>query len=210
MFFIRDTLLLPFCNLNSDIFETTGDYGYIFEVDLEYPSHLHDKHSGLPMAPEHNKEFQKLIPHFNDRINYKVHIITLRMYLKHGLILKKIHRVLKFAQSAWLKPYIEANTLIRKQSNIQSEKDNAKLMNNAVYGKTMENKIGRQSSVIKSGKQISEIFKLITDHTTFKSFNIINEDMVQIDRHADSVIFDSPIYVGFCILDLSKACNIFK
>lgn len=118
-------------NLNNP-FDTDESIGYIFEVDLYYPPELINLHIGLPLAPEHMNG--KLIPHLNDRINYKIHYMTLRVYIKLGLKVTKIHRIVQFEQKKWLEPYIQRNTDIRKEAKTPSEKDNAKLMNNAVYG----------------------------------------------------------------------------
>ena len=82
---------------------------------------------------------KKLIPNLNDKKNYVIHIEALNQALKHGLILEKIHRAIEFDQSAWLKPYIDTNTELRAKASSDFEKDFFKLMNNAVFGKTMEN-----------------------------------------------------------------------
>lgn len=142
-----------------------GDNGYFLEVDLGYPEHLHDLHSDYPLAPENLKvsadmvsdfskdiyskyhegkpvrdeTVNKLILNVKDKSNYVVHIRNLKYYLEKGLVLKHVNRCIKFKQSTWLKPWIDFNTEKRKESTSEFHKDLFKLMNNAVFGKTMEN-----------------------------------------------------------------------
>ena len=71
--------------------------------------------------------------------NYVVHYRNLKYYLLNGLILKNVHRILGFKESAWMKPYIDFNTQKRKEATNEADKILFKVLNNAVYGKTMEN-----------------------------------------------------------------------
>ena len=98
-------------------------------------------HSDLPFIPERKKieKCNKLVSNIYDKENYVIHIRALKQTLNHGLILKKVHRVIQFNQKAWLKPYINMNTKLRTEAKNDFEKDFFKLMNNAVFGKTMEN-----------------------------------------------------------------------
>ena len=135
--------------------------GYFLEVDLEYPDELHELHNDYPLAPEklavssdmlskYCKEIadkyeikvgdvKKLIPNLGNKTNYVVHYRNLQLYLSLGMKLTKIHRVLKFKQSDWMKKYIDFNTKKRMNAANDSEKDFFKLMINSVYGKIMEN-----------------------------------------------------------------------
>ncbi|KAK3105879.1 hypothetical protein FSP39_007710 [Pinctada imbricata] len=201
----------------------TEDTGYILEVDLEYPKHLHDLHNDYPLAPkalEIRREMlspyqtellkdlgmkatkcSKLIPNLHDKQNYVLHYRNLQLYLSLCMKLKKIHRVLSFQQSPWLKPYIDFNTNMRKEAKNEFEKDFYKLMNNSVFGKTMENL--RKRVDIQLVNQEKRLLKL-TKKPGFKSFKIFNEDLVSIELQKAKLVLNRPIYVGFSILDLSK------
>ena len=97
-------------------YDENSDKGYILEVDFEYLKNLHDLHSDLPFLPERMKidKCKKLVCNLYDKKSYVVHIRSLKQALHHGLILKKVHRVIQFNQEAWLKPYIDMNTELRK------------------------------------------------------------------------------------------------
>ena len=125
--------------------EDESEMGYILEVDLEYPAQLHNDHSDYPLAPESMTvtpdmlspysielleklnmkpcKVQKLVPNLNNKQKYVVHYINWKLYLKYGLKLTKIHRILEFKLSPWMKPYIMFNTEMRKQAKNSFEKD---------------------------------------------------------------------------------------
>ena len=119
-------------------YDINSDKGYILEVHVEYPKSLHKLRSDLPFLPERMKinNSKKLVCSVRDKENYVVHIRALKQALDHGL---KVHRVIQFRQEAWLKPYIDLNTKLRKHAKNDFEKEFIKLMNNSAYGKTMEN-----------------------------------------------------------------------
>ena len=122
-------------------YDENSNKGYIFEVDVEYPKNLFYLHKDLPFLAERKKieKCKKLVCNIHNKENYVVHIRALKQALNHGLILKKVHRVIQFNQKAWLKPYIDMNNKLRTKAKNDFEKDFFKLINNAVFGKTMEN-----------------------------------------------------------------------
>ena len=147
------------------------DHPCILEVDLEYPNHLHDLHNDYPLAPERVKVngVDKLIPNLNNKTKYIVHHEALKHYLTLGLKLTKVHRGITFNESAWLKPYINFNTRLRAKAENDFEKDFFKLMNNSVFGKTMENIRNRVDIRLvtkesQARKLISKPIKLSTPH----------------------------------------------
>ena len=111
----------------------------MLEVDVKYPKELHDLHNDLPFMCEKMKinKVEKLVPNLYDKNKYVIHIRALDQALKHGLVLEKVHRVIELNQSGWLKSYIDFNTKLRTQAKNDFEKDFFKLMNNAVFGRTM-------------------------------------------------------------------------
>ena len=128
-------------------YDEDNDKGYILELDVEYPKHLqlsylgNISHYDMPFLPEKRKinKIEKLICTLSDKENYVAYIRSLKQALNHGLILKKVHKVIQFNQEAWRKSYIDMNTKLGKQAKNDFEKDFYKLMNNAVFGKTILN-----------------------------------------------------------------------
>ena len=197
--------------------------GLILEVDLEYPKELHDLHNDYPLGPEKvkvtedmlsdyckkiQKKFNistglvhKLIPTLNDKQKYVLHYRNLQLYLDLGLKLKKVHRVLEFDQSPWLKQYIDFNTQKRTHAKTSFEKDFFKLMNNSVFGKTMENIRKRVDVRLVTSKE--KLLKLASK-PTYMSSKIFNENLVAVHKIKETLTLNRPAYIGMCILDLSK------
>ena len=102
-----------------------SDKGYFLEVDVQYPEKLHDLHNDLPFLPERLRieKVEKLAANLHDRTEYVIHIRNLKQSLNHGLVLKKVQRVIIFNQNASLKPYTDMNTNLRKRANNDFQKD---------------------------------------------------------------------------------------
>ena len=175
----------------------------ILEVDLEYPKVLHDLHNDYPLAPERLKigGIEKLIPNLYDKKNYVVHHKTLKQYKSLGLKITKIHRGTKFEESAWLKPYINLNSDLRTKAKNDFEKDFFKLMNNSVFGKTMENI--RSKVDIRLVTNEDQARKLISK-PNYQHRTYFCENLTAIHMRKTRLLFNKPVYLGMCILDLSK------
>ena len=176
----------------------------ILEVDLEYPEELHDAHNDYPLCPERvecDKGVKKLIPNLRHKNNYVIHYKNLIQCLRLGMKLKKIHRGIKFVESDFMKSYIDKNTSLRAQAKNNFEKDFFKLMNNSVFGKTMENIRNRVNvKLVNTGEQ----FKKLAAKPNYDGRKIFNENLVSVHMKKTSLIMNKPVYLGMCILDLSK------
>lgn len=182
--------------------------GYMLEVDLEYPQHLHDLHNDYPFCSEHlnvgKSEETKLVCTLNNNKNYVIHYRMLKLAIEHGLKITKLHNILQFKQSTWLKDYIMLNTRERTKSNTEFEKNLYKLMNNAIFGKSMENVRKRVDIRLinkwdgRHGMQ-SQIAK-----PTFKRSIIFNPNLVACELARLNIDFKKPVIVGSTILDISK------
>ena len=186
-----------------DEFETWELHSCILEVDLEYPKSLHDLHSDYPLAPEQIEvnKIPKLIPNLGDKKKYILHYENLKQCLRLGLKLTHIHRGIKFEESQWLKKYITLNTKLRTQAKNEFEKDFFKLMINSLFGKTMEDIRKRVDIKLVNNKKQAE---KLSAKPYFKHCNIFSEDLVAIHMKKTKLVFNKPVYLGMCILDLSK------
>ena len=177
--------------------------GYILEVDVKNPKKLHELHSDLPFLPERMEinKCKKLVCNLYNKKKYVVHTNSLKQALNHGLKLKKIHRIIEFNQKAWLKPYIDMNTELRKLTRNDFEKDLFKLMNNSVFRKTMENiRKHRDIKLVTTDKKRSKLVSEPNYHT----INLISEDLSIIEMKKTNVKMNKPIYLGLSILEISK------
>ena len=134
-------------------------------------------HSDLLFLPERLKinKSTKLVCNVQDKKKYVVHIVALKQALNHGLKFTKVHKIIQFHQEAWLKPYIDLNTKLRKEAKNDFEKDFFKLMNNAVFGKTMENiRKHRDIKLVTSDKQRS----ILVSEPNYHTSKHISEDLM--------------------------------
>ena len=199
-----------------------GDKGYTLEVDFHVDESLHDYLRDYPPAPEHciitddmlspytkgEKErlevskdtTAKLILSLRDKKQYVIHYRLLKYYMQLGVQVTKVHRVISFKQSQWLKPYIEFNTEKRKQCKTDFEKDFFKLLNNSVFGKFIENVRKRSATKVYGQKHEMNY----SESSRYKNHKIFSDDLVAIEFQKTTCKLDKPIIVGQAILDLSK------
>ena len=176
----------------------------ILEVDIHYPKELHDKHNDYPLCPEKVKcknGVEKLIPNLRDKKKYVLHYKNLIQCLDMGLKITHIYRGIKFVESEWMKPYINKNTNLRAKAKNNFEKDFYKLMNNSVFGKTMENIRNRVDVKLVNTE---EKLRKLAAKPNFKSRKIFSENLVSVHMKKTSLTMVKPVYLGMCILDLSK------
>lgn len=217
---------IEFSNVDIDTVLNTSDdneTGYILEVDLHIPDEIHDKLKEYPPCPEimtptedmfsdyqkelmkkhnikANKNTTKLVPHLMDKKNYCIHYRNLKYVVELGLKITIVHNIISFKQKTWLKEYIDFNTEKRKHAKNEFEKDFFKLLNNAIYGKTMENVKNRINLHLTHNEDnaIKWFSKL-----DFKTSKLI-DNLHMIEMYKKEIVYDKPIYVGTSILDLSK------
>ncbi len=200
--------------------------GCTVEADFDIPEELHDLFADFPLAPEKralayemlspkqrellyafddNPEkyasVEKLVPNLEPKRKYVMHYQNLQLYLSLGMKLVNIHRVLWFDQSPWLKKYIDFNTLQRTLATSEFAKDFFKLMNNAMFGKTMENVRNRRNLELVT---TTERHDKLAARPTFRTSTIISKDLCAVENYQTSVILNKPGYVGFSVLELSK------
>ena len=204
--------------LNRDMDDCS--YGYVFEVDLEYPKELHDEHDDLPFCAEKRKikeelsPFQKdllgdeklmtsvkLLTTLYDKKKYMIHERYLKLALVNGLKLSYIHNVIRFKQAKFMKSYIDFNTQKRTEAKNEFEKDFFKLMNNAVYGKTLENMRNHvKMRVITDGDKMERYIR----NPEFYGSMLINDDVAIVTERVKIAKLKTPVFIGGTVLDNSK------
>ena len=199
-------------------------YGFILEVDLAYPEELHNSHSDFPLAPTKEvvqlhwlSEYQenlreklkmktmpknkKLLQTLFDKEFYTIHYLTLQLYVSLGMKVTKVHRVIKFRQSQWLKPYIDLNIQKRVESKNKFEENFFKLMVNSVYGKLCENP--RNRSNISICRSETEALDRAAEYS-FKNFKIFGNGLATVSMRKTELTWSKPLIVGAAILDIAK------
>ena len=197
----------------------------IYEVDIEIPENLHNKFIDYPLCPEiksisenmlseyqkylydklnikYNEKDKKLILDLLPKKNYKVYYKNLEFYLKLGLKVIKVHRILTFDEKPFLKEYIDLNTELRKKSKNNLEKDLLKLMNNAIFGKSMENVLNR-SKIKLINNNPEKLLKLIKQPNFQNAYKISNR-LALVESKPIKTVFNKPICMGAVILETSK------
>ena len=176
------------------------EFPCILEVDLEYPKELHDLHNDYPLVPERItvNRVEKLIPNLADKKKYILHCKNLKQYLDLGLKLIKMHRGISFKEP-WMKPYVELNTKLRTKASIEFEKDFFKLMNNSVFGKTMEDIRNRVDIRLKTNGKSAE---KLAAKPNYERTTIFNEDHIVVHMKKTELVFNKSVYLGMSILDL--------
>lgn len=199
---------LEISTFNVNEISSDSSTGCILEVDLKYPEHLHDGHKDLPYLPENlippGCKQNRLLTTLYDKKNYILHYKNLQQCLKAGLVLTKIHRILTFDQEKWLESYISKNTILRTAAQDSFSRELFKLMNNACFGKTMENVRNYRKVNLHTYWHGRYGARVRIASPNFQSISIFSENFIAIQSTKLEVFMNKPIYVGMVILDLSK------
>ena len=144
---------------------------------------------------------EKLVQTLEDKKNYVIHFELLKLYLKLGLKLTKIHRVLRFEQKAFMGSFIEFNIERRKAANSEFESNHLKMANNALYRKTVENMFKRRKVRLVN---CSEKLLKFANKPTFQRVELLGPKIAAVELKNHTVKLDKPIFIGFTVLELGK------
>lgn len=180
-----------------------------YRVDLEYPKKLDDAHNAFPLAVESLTMggVKKLVPNLYDKHRYVIHHEVLKFYLKHGMVLKKVHEAVLYTEKPYMRPFIEICTKARKVAKNDFEKDIFKLAANANFGKLMENVRNRSTVEILNGNDAGDrekLLKRIAKPNYEDSVLFDNSQLVSVKMRRSAVKLNKPIYHGVTVLDRAK------
>ena len=210
--------------LNQDFINS--DFTYLIEADLSYPADIHDQTKDFPFAPEKlnvpssmysdemlellknevtnpkaiSRHTKLMLTQF-DKEEYVIHVRLLQFYVEQGMIITRINRILRFTQAPMMKEYIQYNSIKRQAAINDFEKDFYKLKNNALYGKTVENK--RRRLNFKLANSPKKLLKY-SSNPSFYSSVIFNENLVGCHLLKEMCVLDKPIFIGQAVLDIAK------
>ena len=199
-----------------------NDNGYFFEVDLNYPDNTKEQSKNFPFAPVNEKinpddfseymkenipdnftQNKKLLCDWSDKINYLIDYRVSKFYVRHGMIVDKVHDILSVRKSRWLEEYINFINQKRNQAVNDFEKDFYNLLKNVFYGKTMENVRNRLKIKFVKKDDYRELTKQ-QSKLTFNGIHKIYENCDSFTFKQYEVLMDKPTYLGFSVLELSK------
>nr|XP_018905008.1 PREDICTED: uncharacterized protein LOC109035731 [Bemisia tabaci] len=192
--------------------EINSSVGWILAVDLSYPSTIHEKHRDFPFCPEnmippngYSKQ-PKLLCTLYDKSNYVIHYRLLKLAIKHGLVLKKIHSAMSFTQARIIKPYIDKTIALRKAAKNEFESTIFKFCNNAIYGRCMMNTKKRIDLELCT---TTERFRKLACDNFFKRSTVYDENFAAVHRIKKYIKHNTPIHIAQTILDVSK-CKLYE
>jgi len=210
--------------INWATIDLMGGTGYFVEVSLEYPEEIQRKTESFPLCPENieidyemlspyqrtvlkevykvqNYKSTKLTSTFHDREKMVLHGLNLQMFLRQGMRLKKVHRVISFSQKPYMKEWVDFCTKKRSQATTEFAKAYWKLLVNSVFGKTIENVlIQKKVKITTSAKSFTKWVK----QPGYERHVIVNENICILILAPESTLVTRPYYIGFSILELSK------
>jgi hypothetical protein len=201
------------------------EFAFLFELDLVYPTDIHRRTEELPLAPEKltiafedfpafmqqlwrqmngDRKYRgtsKLMLTCRDKLQYVVHSRLLKFYLRQGLRIQRFHRAIQFRQAAFFGENIQRNSSRRAQAIDEFKKSYYKSKNNSLFGKTMENVRKRHSVRICTDNHQAEV---LSSNPRLKDFFLVNDKLSVFQLGKETVVLNRPVYMGQCVLDLSK------
>ena len=189
--------------------DDNAETGYFFEVALKYPQQLHEKHNDYPFGPQNIRIDEQMLSTYQKELaknlNIKIgsqklcltlkdktivcHYRQLKNMIQHGLKIVDVKKVLQFKQASWLRPYIEKNTQLRQKATSKFEESLAKLFNNSVFGKTLQD--SRHHIDIKLATDLQQLQKKINSNL-FNGCKIYGEGLAAVEMKKQKILLDRP------------------